>query len=142
MAAPSLSRRAAIALPIAAGLSGRAIPAHAAADAEIIRLAAEVLAGHDECCRLIAPYFQCVAVRYPASVTARLDHLTQRHHSLVEQLSNLPATTAAGYRAKAQALLTWLAPGGDADAPEPGSDEHLVWSLCRDLCADHGREAA
>jgi hypothetical protein len=141
MHAPPLRRRAALALPAAFGVSEKPAAAQPCPDGEIIRLAEAILADQAECDQLIAPYFHHVVVRYPASVTARLEQLTRRSHEHRQRLSSLRAVTLNGYRAKAKALLTWLAPGGDSDAPEADSDEFLAWSLCRDLCAAGGGEA-
>ncbi len=104
-------------------------------DAALEEMADAMVAGRTESMRLMEPYFDVVGFEYPPETQARLHALTDEYHTLRKRLAAMPAAGPAGHRAKARAAMLWLEPGGPEDAPEPDCDEHLVWSLCRDLLA-------
>lgn len=103
-------------------------------DAALVRLAAAFVAGNAEAQQLEEPYYNVVGFPYPPEMAARLKELSAQHWALRQQIADTPATTSAGFRAKAAALMPWLAPGGLEDAPT-NPDEYLAYSLCRDLLA-------
>ncbi len=104
-------------------------------DAALELMVDAMVAGQAEAQRLMAPYFDVVGVEYPPETRARLRALTDEYHTLRKRLAATPATGPAGHRAKARAAMLWLEPGGPEDAPGPDCDEHLVWSLARDVLA-------
>jgi hypothetical protein len=121
-----------------AALPLMAVPAAAAPstgdDAELLRLGAEFLRNRvrfDELMRLHGD-----DVRMPAAVDAEVSESVRVSHNLAEDIAGLHASTFAGLRAKAHALLAYVAYTSDGDPSFANHDELLGWSIARDLCGD------
>jgi hypothetical protein len=119
---------------LAAGAACVAVTAAPAAgdDAELIRLADEIMTLHAETNRLsdiedALPDWQARA-RFNKK---KIRPLVDRHHEPMPELVMMRATTMAGFQAKARVLHVFsnCAPG----YAEPDQDDALGWSLANDL---------
>ena len=103
-------------------------------DAEMIRLCDVIVAGHRELDELCERYVDLIG-EPPKKVERRQRALVNEGHELSERVAEMRATTPAGYRAKAAALLTYVQRHIDGGPVWTNHDELLGWSLARDLLA-------
>lgn len=101
-------------------------------DAELIRLCDVIVAGHRELDVLTERYIDLIGDP-PKAVQRRERALVDEGHELSEQVAVMRATTPAGFRAKAAALLTYVGRKIDGGPIWTNHDELLGWSLARDL---------
>ena len=133
---PTPSRR--LLLALAGALPVAAVPVVASAapegdDAAVVRLADEIMAIHAETTRLSE---EAEAVMRPGKAKDRFRQdriwpLVDRHWELISELAMTPATTMAGFRAKARVVQEFnnCSPG----YAEPCHDDAMAWSLANDL---------
>ena len=112
------------ALPVAA-----TIPADASPDAELIRLAAALEANH---AKLAAVPGTLPDDEFDEVMTV----LTEEGDDLIGRVSDMRATTLAGLRAKARALLVCARTDHDGEHYWTRDDDIMGWSLARDLAGD------
>jgi hypothetical protein len=129
MAGTHLTRRAALAVAVV--LPTPAIASEYAPDAQLVRLASQLIEAEAEAERLFAPFYDQVRPIIQPATAARLQDLIALTRELRQAIALHRATTLPGCRAKAEALLTRVAPGGIAPVESDG--DFLAWSLCRDL---------
>lgn len=129
------SGTAALLAVTAAVATAKAASLPAGEDAELIRLADEIMALYAESNRLSEiedglPNWQ-ERNRFNRKYIAPL---VDRHHELAPQLALMPATTLAGMRAKARFVqaINNCAPGYAL----PWQDDAMAWSLANDLLGE------
>ena len=143
-AAAAPSRRACLfgaTATIAGASSCHPAPASAAgADAELLALCADWQANEAEYLRLfrldLASEEEAARQGRKVWDRDRIDFsaVVADGHDLLEEITAMPARTAAGRRAKAAVLAARVAPGGE-DPSSYSHDECLALSLARDVLA-------
>jgi hypothetical protein len=112
------------ALPVATTVVAGAEP-----DAELIRLAAALEANH---AKLAAVPGTLPEDEFDELMTV----LTEEGNDLIGLVSDMRATTLAGLRAKARALLVCARTDHDGNRYWTSDDDIMGWSLARDLVGD------
>ncbi|WP_419900879.1 hypothetical protein [Roseomonas sp. USHLN139] len=103
-------------------------------DAELVSLSKRLCDADAEALRLSEGFWDAVRPAVPPAIAARLEELSALDDELWSSITARRATALPGYRAKASALLTRLAPGGIPPAGD--ANALLAWSLCRDLLGE------
>jgi hypothetical protein len=98
------------------------------ADTELVRLVAALDANQAE-----VEVLKAADPRDDPDLVARLTARLEVRHEMAERLAVMRATTLAGLRAKARALLACARLDRDSDDDWSNVDEVLGWSLARDL---------
>jgi hypothetical protein len=114
------------ALPVAATVVAGAEP-----DAELIRLAAALEAN-----RAQVEAFDATPPPDGEEFDEMMTVLTEEGDDLVERVSDMRATTPAGLRAKARALLACARTDHDGNRYWTSDDDIMGWSLACDLVGD------
>ena len=111
-------------------------PAEADRDAELLALVDRLMANDAEFAALTAPYHEDTRLE-PADVSAKIRRNVRSGHQISDEISEMPAHTLAGYRAKARAYLTKIDRDFEGEL-DPDSEEAIAVSLCHDLLAGDG----
>ena len=102
-------------------------------DAELIALVDRLTENQARFVALTEPYYNVAGSR-PADVDAKIQRNVQNGHQISDEISDTPAHTLEGYRAKARAYLTKIDRDWDGEL-DPDPEQYIAVSLCQDLLA-------
>ena len=136
-----------IAALVATGTGAAVAAPSASPDAELLRLCAAWRANEAEYVRLcrLDSALEEEAARQGRKVWDRervdASDNVDEGHALLEEISETPARTDAGRRAKAEVMVARVAPDAEDGPPPHYHDEYLAWSIARDVLASAGGAA-